>query len=99
MARLPYWGADRGRPPGGFTSTGSSTQVSANTARTFAGFAARGQPGSGVAPWSRELPQYLRIDKENSVEVDYSTQYHIAAEQSRNRTEARRLEELDDLTN
>ena len=99
MARLPDWGADGGGPPGGLTTTRPPAQVSANTARTFAGFAARGQPGSGVAPWSRELPQYLRIDKENSVEVDYSTQYHIAAEQSRNRTDARRMEEIDDLAN
>ena len=37
--------------------------MSANVAQTFAGFAARGQPGFGVPPWTRDQPLYLRIDK------------------------------------
>ena len=55
-----------------------------------------------MGPWTRARPQYLRIDKvgpgssywlsdlppeqELSVEEDYSLQYNIALDQSRNRT-------------
>jgi len=67
--------------------TGDDLQVSANVAQTFAGFAARGQPGFGLPPWTQDQPQYLRIDKEMSVESDYTKQYNIALEQSRNRTQ------------
>jgi len=66
--------------------TGDDLQVSANVAQTFAGFAARGQPGFGVPPWTKDQPSYLRIDKDMSVESDYTKQYNIALEQSRNRT-------------
>ena len=90
-------------------------QVSANVAQTFAGFAARGQPGFGLPPWTQAQPLNLKIDKvgalvwfgrknkhktpfrkqtcfasqysqEMSVESDYTKQYNIALEQSRNRT-------------
>ena len=41
-------------------------QVSANVAQTFAGFAARGQPGFGLPPWTQDQPLYLKIDKVGS---------------------------------
>ena len=42
-------------------------QVSANVAQTFAGFAARGQPGFGLPPWTQDQPLYLKIDKVGSL--------------------------------
>ena len=42
-------------------------QVSANVAQTFAGFAARGQPGFGLPPWTKDQPLYLKIDKVGSL--------------------------------
>ena len=61
-------------------------QVSSNTVRAWTNFAARGYPGFGVGPWSQDNPVYLKIDKVNSVQTDYTKEYHIALEQFRNRT-------------
>ena len=61
-------------------------QVSSNTVRAWTSFAAKGYPGFGVGPWTVQDPVYLKINKVNSVQRDYSREYHIALEQSRNRT-------------
>lgn len=61
-------------------------QVSSNTVRAWTNFAAKGYPGFGVGPWTQENPVYLKIDKENTVQTDFTNEYHIALEQFRNRT-------------
>ena len=60
-------------------------QVSSNTVRAWTNFAARGYPGFGVGPWTQENPVYLKIDKVNSVQTDFTKEYHIALEEFRNR--------------
>lgn len=61
-------------------------QVSSNTVRAWTSFAAKGYPGFGVGPWTEQDPVYLKIDKTNSVQRDFSKEYHIALEEFRNRT-------------
>jgi len=62
------------------------TQVSSNTVRAWTSFAAKGYPGFGVGPWTEQDPVYLKIDKVNSVERDFTKEYNIALEEFRNRT-------------
>ena len=50
-----------------FSTLTKMHQVSANVAQTFAGFAARGQPGFGLPPWTQDQPLYLKIDKVQGV--------------------------------
>ena len=61
-------------------------QVSSNTVQAWTNFAARGYPGFGVGPWTTDDPVYLKIDKVNSVQTDFTKEYHIALEEFRNRT-------------